>query len=298
MSVSLTIHCPAKVNLFLAVTGRRTDGFHELSSLVSPLQLGDELAVEIAAGAAADFLECEMEGVPLNADNLVLRASAAFRQRVPDAPACRFVLTKKIPHGAGLGGGSSNAVGAVRAMNQLCGYPLKDSELEGIVAQIGSDCPLFVRQQALVMRGRGERLESLCGDKMRELHGERLALFKPALAIPTAWAYAAYRARGDAAMREGVLAEARLKTWLEGGDDLSALLFNSLQPVVTGKYLTLAAMLAAISERWQLPVLMSGSGSACFALLPEKFDLSPLRELVLEEWGEGSWFVETRLQAI
>lgn len=148
----------AKLNLSLAITGRRADGFHELISLVAPIALADTLTLDVGRPLG---LTCDDASLPVDGSNLVLKAAAAYVKRRPSAPIGHFHLTKKVPHGAGLGGGSSDAAAALRLLDQASGDPLGLEFLETLAAEVGSDCPFFVRGQAAVMRGRGERLEIL-----------------------------------------------------------------------------------------------------------------------------------------
>ena len=154
---------PCKVNLMLAILGPRPDGFHELLSLVAPTKFGDILTAETAAGKTCDSLECNMEGVPTDSSNLVIKAAELFRQKTGLKTYFNFRLEKRVPAGAGLGGGSSNGASALLAVNELCGTPLQIKDLESIAAQMGSDCPLFLTQTPVVMRGRGEKVYPLRG---------------------------------------------------------------------------------------------------------------------------------------
>src|SRR5215213_4707075 len=147
---------PAKLNLFLAVTGRRTDGFHDLVSLVAPVAWGDTLRIE---PAKADFsLECNDPAVPCDETNLVLKAARAFRAAGGWGGGAKFFLEKRIPMGAGLGGGSSDAAAALTGLNQLSGGRLTPAALEKLAGDVGSDCALFLRGTPVLMRGRGERI--------------------------------------------------------------------------------------------------------------------------------------------
>ena len=149
---------PAKLNLFLAVTQRRADGFHDLVSMAAPLAWGDELMTAPADGFA---LECDDPAVPADETNLVLKAARAFREATGWRGGAKFRLTKRVPPWAGLGGGSSNGVTALRALNGLAGNPLGADALASLAVQLGSDCALFLQNGPVVMRGRGERLEPL-----------------------------------------------------------------------------------------------------------------------------------------
>jgi 4-diphosphocytidyl-2-C-methyl-D-erythritol kinase len=197
----VTVFSPAKINLYLAVTGRRPDGFHDLVSVAAPLAWGDELRAEAGdrspeAGKNGFTLECEWADVPLDDTNLVLRAAGAFAAATGWDRPVRFVLTKRIPVGAGLGGGSSNAVAALRALNELAGGTLAPAALAGIAATLGSDCALFVRGEPVVMRGRGEHIESLPAGAAGRLRGRRVLVFKPSFGIATPWAYRRMVERG------------------------------------------------------------------------------------------------------
>ena len=171
---SISIFAPAKLNLFLAITGRRADGFHELVSVVAQVDLGDTLH----ATPAAEFsLRCTDAEVPTDASNLVLKAAHAFAEAAHWKGGAAFVLEKRIPTGAGLGGGSSDAVAALRALNQLVDAPhkLATHTLARLAAQLGSDCALFLHDGPVVMRGRGERIAPLPVEAAARLRGRRVS---------------------------------------------------------------------------------------------------------------------------
>ncbi|HYC69742.1 MAG TPA: 4-(cytidine 5'-diphospho)-2-C-methyl-D-erythritol kinase [Opitutaceae bacterium] len=290
---------PAKINLFLAVTGRRADGFHDLVSVVAPLDFGDELAAEPGGGGpAADrfTLECDDPAVPVDGANLVLKAAAAFARASGFAGRVHFRLRKRIPVGAGLGGGSSNAVAALRALNTLAERKLPDDALAELAAALGSDCALFLRRAPVVMRGRGERVDLLPEGAVRRLRGRRVLLFKPSFGIPTPWAYGRMAARGGDYV-PAAEAEARLAGWTNASRPAEELLFNNLEPAAFSKFPALPLLLARL-RGFGVAAAMSGSGSACFALLPAEAapDLvSDLTRDIRECWGPAAWVGETRI---
>jgi 4-diphosphocytidyl-2-C-methyl-D-erythritol kinase len=294
----LNLHSPAKINLFLAVVGRRADGFHDLVSVVAPLEYGDHLEVERGAGSEV-VLTCTDPELPVDEDNLVVRAAKAFREATGWRSGIRLRLTKRLPVGAGLGGGSSNATATLRLLNTLAGRPLDERGLESLAAGLGSDCPLFLREGPLVMRGRGERLESLPADAVARLGGRRILLLKPPFGISTPWAYSQLAARAPEAYTPEAVAERELAAWLaDPGRPAEALLRNSFVTVVHGKHLALPALAEAIAEEFGLVLALSGSGSASFVLLPDGWteeDSVRLRALAREAWGDTAWVVETRL---
>ena len=284
----LTVRTPAKVNLMLAVHGLREDGFHELTSLVAPLEFADDLTVRVL-DSGPDRLTCSMPGVPVDGSNLVLKAAAAFRAATGNSGHYDFNLEKRIPFGAGLGGGSSNAAGALLAMNELEGAPLGMEALRGLAAGLGSDCPFFLEPRLCLMRGRGERLEAAPPAQVAFLRGQTIILFKPFFGIGTAWAYGALRAGAPGSYAP----ESGTQTLLEA--DAGGLIFNSFEAVVSRKYRAINALLGDLRERGVV-CGMSGSGSCCFALpgfgpLKQK-DLKPIIE---SAWGDSVFFVETAL---
>ncbi len=301
---SFSIFAPAKLNLFLAITGRRADGFHELVSVVAPLEFGDTLRCEPAA--AGEFsLVCDDPAVPRDESNLVLKAAAMFARETGWSGGAKFLLEKRIPMGAGLGGGSSDGVAALRALDRLTGGA-HAVLLPRLAAELGSDCPLFLSNGPVVMRGRGERVEALPDAAGARLRGRRVLVFKPAFAISTAWAYARLAALASvspataADVMAGYLppaeAEARLAAWIgEAGAPAETLLYNNMERAAFAKFLALPALLEVLRARCGIAPRMSGSGSACFALLPEEMDARPIVSAIREAWGESALVKETRL---
>ena len=289
------LHCPAKLNLLLAVTGRRADGFHELVSVVVPVEFGDTLTVE----PAGEFsLTCDDPAVPADGTNLVLKAAQAFRAATAWRGGARFSLAKRIPAGAGLGGGSSDAAAALTALNRLAGGPFAPAALAKLAAEVGSDCALFLAGGPVVMRGRGERVERLPEAAAARLRGRRVLIFKPGFAIATPWAYARLAARAPAGYTPAAEAEARLAGFVTaaGADAVcEELLFNDLERPAFAKFIALPVLLAQLRSQFGLAPRMSGSGSACFALLPAGAPVAAITAAVRAAWGGSAFVVETVL---
>ena len=284
---------PAKLNLFLAVTGRRTDGFHDLVSVVAPVEYGDTLRVE----AAETFsLTCDDPAVPVDETNLVLRAAAAFVAATNWHGRAKFTLEKRIPMGAGLGGGSSDAVAALRGLNTLAGEPLDERALVGLAVKLGSDCVLFLLGGAVVMRKRGDHAQLLSTSTARRLRGRRVLIFKPGFGIATPWAYARMAADAPASYLAPAEAEGRLAAWLSNPQaPAEALLFNNMERAAFGKFIALPALLAELRANFGLEARMSGSGSACFALLSDDAPVAEMTAAIRAAWGASAWIVETRI---
>jgi 4-diphosphocytidyl-2-C-methyl-D-erythritol kinase len=292
----LRLFAPAKINLSLAITGRRADGFHELISLVAPLEWGDTLKLEPRPDAAGDSLECNFPDVPVDATNLVLKAAAAFRQHAgANVPPVHFVLQKEVPAGAGLGGGSSDAAATLRGLNQLAQNPLTAADLCACAATVGSDVPLFLENAAVIMRGRGEKITPLPPAAQAALRGHDLIVFKPPFGVATAWAYARLRERGAEWYLPADTAEKKLADWLNSPAWETLPLENNLELPVFEKFAALPVLLRELRERFTVRCQMSGSGSACFALLNSDSPRGEIKEAIRAAWGPEAVIRATRL---
>ena len=288
---SATVFSPAKINLFLAVTGRRTDGFHDLVSVAAPLDFGDRLTAvaggRVRTGAAQFSMECDSPDVPMDGSNLVLKAAAAFVAATGWGESVAFRLEKRIPVGAGLGGGSSNATAALLALNQLSQAHLDRPTLGALAAAVGSDCALFLGGGPVIMRGRGEQITPLPESAARRLRGQALLLFKPSFGVSTPWAYGQMAAGAPRTYLPAAEAERRLGAWMAGTAGARELQFNNLEPVVFRKYLALPVLRDRLRIRFGLAPAMSGSGSACFAVLPPDAPVPEIVAAVRDGWGAG-----------
>jgi 4-diphosphocytidyl-2-C-methyl-D-erythritol kinase len=256
--------CPAKLNLYLAVTGRRADGYHDLVSLAAKISLCDELT---ATPASMDTLACDDVTLSAGPDNLVLKAATAYREKVPDAPHFAWDLKKRLPYGAGMGGGSSDAASALRILNTACDGALSADELATVAAKVGSDCPLFLKDAPCLMRGRGEKLEALPNDAARALRGKTVAIVKPHFGIPTGWAYGAIDAAKT--FTPEATAEAEIDAWLK--NPASPLpVRNNFMDVVYRKYLCYIALNDILAAKGLPRAILTGSGSAAFVLAEPK----------------------------
>jgi len=295
--MGVSLFSPAKLNLFLAVTGRRADGFHDLVSVAALLDFGDQLEARVRErGAGSQFtLACDQPEVPGDGSNLVLKAAVAFVAATGWPGGVDFTLNKRIPVGAGLGGGSSNAVAALRALNQLSGGALADEKLAGIAASLGSDCALFLHQAPVVLRGRGERVEALPAPAAARVRGRRVLLFKPSFGLSTPWAYGRMAAEAPTHYWAPAEAEARLAAWLAGGAPAEELLANNMEGVAFAKFIALPVLLAGLQRGFGVTARMSGSGSACFAVLRDDCATVPLVAAIHAAWGPRCFVQEARL---
>jgi 4-diphosphocytidyl-2-C-methyl-D-erythritol kinase len=270
-----------------------------LVSVATTLAFGDTLRAEVipgAAGAERFTLVCDDPAVPVDETNLVLKAAQAFAAASGWRGGAKFFLQKRVPMGAGLGGGSSDAVAALRALTALSGVRLGDEKLAEIAAGLGSDCPLFLNEGPMVMRGRGERIAALSAVASARLRGRRVLVFKPAFGIATAWAYARMASEAPGSYLALPEAEAKVAAWCaDSALPAEALLFNNMERAAFEKFVALPALAELLRKQFGLAPRMSGSGSACFAFLAEDAPVAAIIEMVRAAWGPTCFIVETRI---
>ncbi|GLC41422.1 hypothetical protein PLESTB_001013100 [Pleodorina starrii] len=158
---SVKLFSPSKINLFLRVVRRREDGYHDLASLFHVIDLGDEMEFSTSPYATADSLVCSDPTIPSDDSNLVIKALNLYRRKTLQTMYFNVKLNKRVPHGAGLGGGSGNAATTLFAANKLMGSPASNEELLEWAGEIGSDISVFFSQGAAYCTGRGEVVEDV-----------------------------------------------------------------------------------------------------------------------------------------
>jgi len=146
-----------KINLLLNILGKRADGFHELETVMLPVNVCDSIQIE-RTDVTGIQLTCNEPSLPTNAENLVVRAAKDFLQSTGINEGIRIHLEKRVPIAAGLGGGSSNAANTLLGLNELFGEPLSQSTLATLAAGIGSDVPFFLQPLPALATGRGEQI--------------------------------------------------------------------------------------------------------------------------------------------
>ena len=265
----MQIEAPAKINLSLRVLGKRGDGFHEIETTIAPLTLADGLTFS-ESGQGIEFT-CNDLTVPTGTDNLVVLAAMSFFGAARRDAALRIHLEKRIPHGAGLGGGSSDAAATLLALNR--GNALTSDKIYELGAALGSDVPVFLKNSAAICRGRGELVEPTNIPRLS------LLLLKPEFAIPTPWAYA--RWANSVELREFTY---QPQTFL------GLTFVNDLEPPVFEKYLFLGQMKMWLLEQAEVAVaLMSGSGSTMFAVLHDAKNAETLAQRARAELDPNLW---------
>jgi 4-diphosphocytidyl-2-C-methyl-D-erythritol kinase len=251
----MQLFAPAKINLSFEIKGRRADGFHEIETLMARISLADRITIERVGNDDGEIhFSCNDASLPAGEDNLVVRAAKLFREAIKVTTGITITLEKKIPHGAGLGGGSSDAASTLLGLDELFGTKLGQENLLNLAAQLGSDVPFFVVQSASVCRGRGEIVTPTA-----LATNFQLVLFKPDFGVPTPWAYGRWK---ESRKLPGVDYSAQ---------EFNGIRFeNDLERPVFEKFVLLAHLKGWLRQQSEVAVaLMSGSGSTVFAVLRE-----------------------------
>lgn len=233
----MTVEAYAKINWTLEVLGARSDGYHEIRSVVLPIPLHDTVVIEPAADVT-----CEMPGMDVAQDaNLAYRAAIALRAATGCARGARISIEKRIPFGAGLGGGSADAAAVLNGLNCLWNLHLPNGELCEIAAGIGSDVPALTLGGAVLMEGRGERVTP-CGGDVRLPDVRDVVAFTPGIFSSTSAVY------GEFQMEDRGLGP------------------NDLQPAALRLYPGIGDAISRLEHEGLKRVTMSGSGSAVYGL--------------------------------
>ena len=251
----ISVPAHAKINLFLRVLRRREDGYHEVQSLVCPISLADEVRVR-----PADRLRVQVGGrsSALGGLNLALVAALALAEGCPDAGGALVEIDKRIPVAGGLGGGSADAAAALKALNDLWGCGVDATALERIAERIGSDVPAMLRDEPLLMSGRGEVLVPA------EVATYHWVLVRFGFGVRSPDAYRWWDLDGGPS---GPEPEPLLAAAASGeGDVLGPLLFNDLEAPVFSRHPELGEAKRRLLEAGALGAVMSGSGSSLLGL--------------------------------
>ncbi|CAM9860950.1 unnamed protein product [Ectocarpus sp. 12 AP-2014] len=270
-----TFFSPAKINLFLRILGKRPDGFHDLASLFQTVGFGDKIFFrKLPESAMEDTFNCNMEGVPTDGSNLVLRALDLFRKRTSSQHFYEVYLSKRIPPEAGLGGGSANAATALFAANQLAGNPASLEDLQLWSAELGSDITFFLSTGTCYCTGRGEVLHP-----QEPLPQTRVWLVKPnkGLSTPVVFRHLDY---DQLSLIEPA---GLLKQFMEEGL-AEADYVNDLELPAFKAMPSLQTMKEELQTLGFEHVLMSGSGSTIFCIGSPTHGSSWTKEFA-EKWG-------------
>ena len=249
----------AKLNLTLDVTGKREDGYHDIQSVMQTVTIRDDVEIDIGTGKPWS-LECTMEGIPTDETNLAWKAAKVYCDAMkldPNGIAIR--IHKRIPSGAGMGGGSADAAAVLRALNKHYDSPLSILALAELGAQVGSDVPFCTLMGTAMVEGRGERLR-----KLPNLPDCVIVVCKPDFSVSTPELYK----KLDETAIPTHPDNQKMETALLMGDikQVADCVYNVFDPVVTQDHLELNYIKSVMNTYGSLIGCMTGSGSAVFSI--------------------------------
>ena len=252
----------AKLNLTLDVLGKREDGYHDLQSVMQTISVRDDVEIDVGTGKPW-VLHCDKEGIPCDERNLAWKAAKVFEEALhKDLGGIEIRITKRIPSQAGMGGGSADAAAVLRALNRHYGEPLSIGALAELGAQIGSDVPFCVVGGTCMCEGRGEKLR-----KLPDMPDCIFVVCKPDFSVSTP---ELYRKIDEVAIPKHPNNQAMESAILAGDlEKVAHNLFNVFDPVVTQEHLELNYIKSLFHQYGAVGYQMSGSGSACFAIVSE-----------------------------
>ncbi|RKZ15175.1 4-(cytidine 5'-diphospho)-2-C-methyl-D-erythritol kinase [bacterium] len=280
----LVLRAPAKVNLHLEVLRRRHDGFHDVETVLQAVRLFDRVTVDLdeqRPGGPADISlsVSGVPGVPADDTNLCWQAAVHFCRKVGVSGTLRIHLEKEIPAAAGLGGGSSDAAAVLVACDRLFDTRLDQERLESLAGDLGSDVPFFIAGGTALARGRGTRLT-----RLTPVQSGQFLIIRPHLNLSTSEVYEDLKMgltvnspKANIQVIKSILARFPQKTWPG---------FNRLEDVVLPTHPLVQRMVLRLRELEPVAML-SGSGSAVFAVFPDDYDMTP----VAGEFEQAGLFV-------
>ena len=252
----------AKLNLTLDVLGKRDDGYHDLQSVMQTISIRDDIEIDVGTGKPWKLL-CSVEGIPTDETNLAWKAAKVYCDAMHKDPnGLEIRITKRIPSGAGMGGGSADAAAVLRALNRYYDNPLSLFALAELGAQVGSDVPFCTLCGTAMVEGRGERLR-----KLPDIPDCVFVVCKPEFSVSTPELYKKIDSV-DIAKRPNNRA---MESALVAGDlgKVAENLCNVFDPVVTEEHLELNYIKSIFNSYGAVGYQMTGSGSAVFAIMAE-----------------------------
>ena len=252
----------AKLNLTLDVLGKREDGYHDLQSVMQTISIRDDIEIDVGTGKPWKLL-CSVEGIPTDERNLAWKAAKVYCDTMKKDPnGLEIRILKRIPSGAGMGGGSADAAAVLRALNRHYGNPLSIFALAELGAQVGSDVPFCVLCGTAMVEGRGERLR-----KLPDIPDCIFVVVKPEFSVSTPELYqkidsVAIAHRPDNKAMESALLAGDL-------EKVAANVYNVFDPVVTADHVELNYIKSLLQQYGAVGYQMTGSGSAVFGIVSE-----------------------------
>jgi len=277
MTKAIRLKSPAKVNLRLEILRRREDGYHELRTILQKISLHDTLLVKLKKEKGIS-ISTDHPSLPIGRGNLVYQAAQVILKKSEYKGGLHIDIRKEIPLGAGLGGGSSNAATTLKALNQLLEIGFSTKELLKMGLGIGADVPFFFLDGAAVARGIGESLKKI------ELPDLWYVLINPNFEVSTRWAYENF-----------ILTKRHFHFNLQGfvktPEEISHLLWNDLEGVVSHKYPQIEGMKKMLLSAGALGALMTGSGPTVFGVFSGKWEAEKAFKKLEDKVRRRGWII-------
>lgn len=277
MIKKIRLKSPAKINLSLEILRKREDGYHEIRTVLQKISLYDTLSFSLE-GEKGIFIETDHPSLPRGKDNLVYKAVKSILKRSKYNGGVRVRIEKRIPIGSGLGGGSSNAALTLKALNTLLGLGLTNKVLMEMGREIGADVPFFLFDGSAIGSGIGDRLRRI------EIPHIWYILIYPNFEISTRWAYKNF-------LLTKSKFHLKLHTFLENIYDISSILRNDLEEIVSKRFPEIEIMKKALLSAGALGSSMTGSGPTVFGIFEKRWKAKKAFEKLKLEFKEKSWKV-------
>jgi len=279
----ITVYACAKINLTLEVTGRRGDGYHEVATVLQEIDLRDTLTFRAHRGL---ILDCHIPDLEPS-QNLAFRAAELLRKEAGSRKGAAIRIKKGIPPAAGLGGGSSDGVATLKALNELWGLKLPASRLLELASKLGSDTAFFVRGGTALGEGRGEAITPL-----PPLPKSWVVLFKPPIAVPQDKTKSLYAALRPSHFSKGQHTKKAIEMLDRGGGTSDLPLFNVFEQVAEDVYVGLGRWRQCFIELGAANIHLAGSGPTLFTISRDKAELDRLYRALAAE-GLEAYLVRT-----
>lgn len=250
MKETLSLVANAKINLYLDITGRRADGYHLLETVMQSVDLSDIVTVSLGGSGISAF--CTNPDIPQNEKNICYKAARLFFKQTKGEQSAEIRIEKRIPDGAGLGGGSADAAAVLLALNTLSGLPLRADELSELAAKVGADVPFCLVGGTRVCKGIGDAVEAAS-----PLPKRFYLIVKPNFRCPTGEAYARYDS-SPIAPKNG------LEAFCKAGSRYHEKLYNVFEEIYADE--RIFALKNALKKTGALSSSLTGSGSAVFGV--------------------------------
>ncbi|MCX5724068.1 MAG: 4-(cytidine 5'-diphospho)-2-C-methyl-D-erythritol kinase [Nitrospirae bacterium] len=282
-SSELTVYAPAKINIILRILDRRPDGFHNLWSIMQTVALEDEVRIRLCPGRTGIHLSCDAVQLAADQTNLVYRAAAAVLERAGQSIGLDIALRKRIPMGAGLGGGSSDAAATIIGLNRLLQLGWSSRDMAEVGEALGSDVPFFLFAPSAFVAGRGETVRPVLVEGVRWV-----LLVNPGFGVNTKWAY-----QELAAARNGVLPLSSAQYELDRQSGVSwpqliAAAENDFESPVFAAHGALREIKQRLQAQGAEIALLSGSGATVFGIFADE---AGARRAQATFAGEPQWAV-------